>query len=222
VWAGIEVFRAGERVVGVEYDSAETLAAVRSRCEEWRPAPGAAALEDVPAAFGVRVAKVGFRRRAVGVVHHGAPVRYRFDTPDGAIDAIALILADVATDRPANAVSIDARCFVRGGLAVLVDVPLSRDVDERPLRAAGIEEVPAWRPIVDVEAMTVRVRDEVWPFAGIAMVGTMMVDLAACRRHLFHHAEGDVLAWADLLDGLPDDRLVRADDVLEACERVMA
>ena len=154
VWAGVEVFQAGNRVVGIEYDSAEMLDALRARCRDWLPEVGFADDLEVPAAFGVRTAKVGFRRRRVGVVHHGAPVRYRLDNPDEAVDVIARILADLAAERPPNTVTVDARCFVRGGRAVLIDIPPSRVVDERPLRAAAIVEIPTWRPTDRSREMT--------------------------------------------------------------------
>jgi len=220
VWAGVEVFRAGGRVIGIEYD-AETLDALRARCAQWLPADGIPDDLAVPAAFGVRTAKVGFRRRRVGVVHHGAPVRYRLDSPDEAVDVIARILADLATERPSNVVVVDARCFVRGGRAALIDIPPSRDVDERSLRAAAIEEVPTWRPRIDPDAMTVHVGDLEWALSGIASIGRPMVDLDARRRHLWQLADGDVLAWAELLDDLDDDRMVFVEDLLDACERLL-
>ena len=221
MWAGVEVFQAGNRVVGIEYDSAEMLDALRTRCRDWLPEFGFADDLEVPAAFGVRTAKVGFRRRKVGVVHHGAPVRYRLDSSDEAVDVIARILADLAAERPPNAVTVDARCFVRGGRGVLIDIPPSRVVDERRLRWLGIVEIPTWRPRIDPDARTVQVADSQWPFAGIASVRPTLLDLDARRRHLWQLADGDVLAWAELLDDLASDRMVFADEVLEVCERVL-
>ncbi len=221
MWAGIEVFRAGDRLVGVEYDSESTAVALRARCRAWaRPADEAEAV-DIPAAFGVRVAKVGFRRRKVGVVHHGAPVRYRLPSPEQAVDAVARILDDIARERPPGVVSVDARCVVHDGRAVLVDVPLSRDVDERPLQAAGFAEVAAWRPVVDPARGTVRVGDDEWPLAGVAVVGRPLSGPDATRKHVWHLGEGDALAWAELVDGLGDRLVSDRDDVLEACRAVI-
>jgi hypothetical protein len=221
VWVGVEVFRAGDRLVGVEYDSETTAAALRARCRAWALPADEAEATDVPAAFGVRVAKVGLRRRKVGVVHHGAPVRYRLPSPEQAVDVVARILDDIARERPAGTVSVDARCFVHDGRAVLVAVPLSRDVDERPLRAAGFAEVPAWRPVVDPAGRTARVGDEVWPLAGMAVVGLPLPGLDTARKHVWHLGEGDVLAWAELVDGLGDRLVSNQDDVLEACRAVV-
>ena len=142
-------------------------------------------------------------------------------SPDEAVDVIARILADLAAESPPNTVTVDARCFVRGGRAVLIDIPPSRVVDERPLRAAGIAEIPTWRPRIDPDTGSVQVNDTEWPFAGIASVHPARLDLDSRRRHLWQLADGDVLAWAELLDGLDGDRLVFADEVLDACERVL-
>ena len=221
MWAGVEVFRAGDRLVGVEYDTAETREALRARCGRWLRDDDVDGSDDVPAAYGVRAARVGFRRRKVRVVHHGAPVRYRLDAPGDAVDVIERILADVARPRPTNTVSVDARCYVRDGRAALVDVPLSRDVDERPLRAAGIEEVVAWKPIVDPEGCTVDVHGAMRPLAGIAVVGRSFAGPDQALLHAWRLGSGDLLAWAELLDGM-DDRLIHgADDVLDALRGVL-
>jgi hypothetical protein len=217
----VEVFRAGDRLVGVEYDTVETRDALRATCGRWLPDQDDVGAQDVPAAYGVRTAKVGFRRRKVGIVHHGAPIRHRLDTPREAVVVMEGILGDVARERSPGAVSVDARCFVRDGRAVLVDVPLSRDVDERPLRAEGFEEVPAWRPMVDPDALTVDVAGRTRALAGVAVVGRPVGEPDALRSHVWHLAEGDLLAWAELVDGLGDGLVSDADDVLDACRRLL-
>lgn len=217
MWAGVEVFRVGEHLVGVEYDSDETLAALRERCARWltdRPS-------EVPAAFGVRVAKVGFRRRRVGVVHHGAPVRYRVGGLEAAVGVIAEIFDDLVRQTPSNAVRVDARLFVRQGRALLVDVPLSVDVDERPLRSAGIDEVACWRPVVDPVAATVAVGPRSWPLAGVVVTRPTVPGDDACRRHVWSLGDGDVFSWAEMIDGMGESVVCRVDDLLPALQRLV-
>ena len=90
VWAGTINLDVDGWLVGVEYDTAETAAAIEARCRRWlsddhRP---------IEAAFGIRTAPVGLRRRRIGLVHYGTAVRQRTPDLSSAVDVLAAILAD--------------------------------------------------------------------------------------------------------------------------------
>ena len=63
MWAGTINLDVGGWLVGVEYDTTETAAAIEARCrqrlsDDHRP---------IKAAFGIRTARVGLRRRRIGL-----------------------------------------------------------------------------------------------------------------------------------------------------------
>ena len=70
-------------------------------------------------------------------------------------------------------------------------------------------------------ARMVEVVGETWPLAGIAVVGHPPTGLDAARRRAWSLGEGDVLAWAELIDGLGEALVHDVDDVLDACERAL-
>lgn len=191
-------FESGGHLVAVEYDSDDTADALRARCARWRSDD----TSDVPAPFGLRVARVGFRRRQIGVVHHGAPVRHRLPSLDAGVEAIAGFLGEMEQVVPTGLVQLDARLFVRDGRAVLLDLPLSVDVDERPLGRLGIEEVPTWRPLLDPSAGVVAVGDTSWPLAGVVVRQPLIHSLDDARRRLWSLGTGPHPDWADFIDAL--------------------
>jgi len=203
--------------VAVEYDDDETASALRQRCAGWATSD----TSDIPAAFGVRVAKVGFRRRKVGVVHHGAPVRYRLDGLAAAADAIATVLADLDREVPAGAVLIAARAFARGGRMALLEMPLSIDLDERPLRALGIEEIPTWRPVLDLASGRVTAGERSGQLAGFVVAQPLIVDLDSARRQAWSLGTGPRVPWADFVDGLGDRIVYDVPDLAHALDRAL-
>lgn len=217
MWAGRLNFEAGGHLVAVEYDGDETASALRQRCAGWATSD----TSDIPAAFGVRVAKVGFRRRKVGVVHHGAPVRYRLDGLAAAADAIATVLADLDREVPAGAVLIAARAFARGGRMALLEMPLSIDLDERPLRALGIEEIPTWRPVLDLASGQVTAGERSGQLAGFVVAQPLIVDLDSARRQAWSLGTGPRVPWADFVDGLGDRIVYDVPDLAHALDRAL-
>ncbi len=193
MWAGTINLDVGGWLVGVEYDTAETATAIEARCERWltddqRP---------IAAAFGIRTAPVGWRRRRIGLVHHGSAVRQR--TPDlaAAVEVLAAILADLTTVVGDRHVAVPLRVFVSGSRAVLVDALPSHDIDDRPLRKRQIVEEPTWRAVVDPEGggRIVGANAElVGVVVGRPLPGTTPDDL---RRHLWWVGDGDRAGWAD-------------------------
>jgi hypothetical protein len=217
VWAGRLNFQAGGHLVAVEYDGDETAAALRQRCARWATSDTI----DVPAVFGVRVAKVGFRRRRVGVVHHGAPVRYRLDGLTAAVDAIATFLADLDREVPDGAVAVAARAFARGERVALLDMPLSIDLDERPLDSLGIEEIPTWRPVIELARGRVTAGDRSGQLAGFVVAQPMVADLDSARRHVWSLGSGPRLPWAEFVDGLGDRIVYDVTDLVDALDRAL-
>ncbi len=184
----------------------------------------AATPSDVPAAFGVRIAKVGIRRRTVGVVHHGAPVRHRFDDPDAAIETIATFLAEIGRHRPDGLVAVEARAFTRGDRVVLLDVPLSVDVDERPLQRLGIVEIPTYRPLLDPATGLLMLGDqaEQHPLSGVVVQQRHLHSLDDARRRLWSLGDGPRLPWADFIDQLTDQLIWDETDLATALDRALS
>ena len=217
MWAGTINLDVGGWLVGVEFDTAETAAAIEARCDRWlsddhRP---------IAAAFGVRTAPVGLRRRHIGLVHHGTAVRQR--TPDlaAAVDVLAAILADLTTDVGDDHVAVPLRVFVNGSRAVLVDVPPSHDIDDRPLRKRQIVEMPTWRAVVEPEdggRIVGSNAELVGVVVGRSLPATTPDDL---RRHLWSACQGDRARWAAVLDQLDDAQLVHDVDVASGIRRLL-
>jgi hypothetical protein len=210
-------FEAGGHLVAVEYDGDETASALRQRCARWATSD----TSDIPAAFGVRIAKVGFRRRTVGVVHHGAPVRYRLDGLAAAADAIATVLADLDREVPDRAVAVAARAFARGDRTALLDMPLSIDLDERPLRALGIEEIPTWLPVLDLASGQVTAGEHSGQLAGFVVAQPAIADLDSARRHVWALGTGPRLPWAEFVDGLGGRIVYDVTDLADALDRAL-
>lgn len=210
-------FEAGGTLVAVEYDSDDTLASLRAACTRWATADAA----DVPAAFGVREAKVGFRRRRVGIVHHGAPIRHRTDSVDAAVEAIATFLAEIERDVPDGGVEIAARAFVRGDRLVLVDRPVSVDLDERPLHRVGVAELPTWRPLLDPTTGEVTVGGRRFDLAGFALQGLAVTTLDDARRHVWSLGTGPRLPWAEFVDRLGERIVWQVDDLATTLDHLL-
>ncbi len=218
MWAGKVNFEADGHLVAVEYDGDQTANALRERCAPWQTTD----TSDIPAAFGVRIAKVGFRRRRVGVVHHGAPVRHRVDGLEAAVDAIATFLSEIGRESPDGHVEVAARAFVRGGSLALLDLPISVDVDERRLHRLDIEEIPTWRPLLDPASGRVSIGDRSFPLTGFALVHPAVPDLDSARRHVWSLGTGPRLAWAELIDGWGDRLVYDVEDVAESLDRALS
>ena len=211
MWAGKINFESDGHLVAVEYDSSDTAAALRKRCAHWLSSD----TSDLPAAFGVRVARVGIRRRRVGVVHHGAPVRLRLDGADAAVDAIATFLDEIGRPQPESFVAVTARAFTRNGCVVLVDVPLATDVDERPLIRLGIREISTYRPLLDPSTGNLTVSAGAYPLAGVVIQHGHVHSLDDARRQLWSLGDGPRLPWADFVDQL-GTRIIWKTSALEA------
>lgn len=218
MWAGKINFESGGYLVAVEYDSDETAAALRRQCATWLSSDAS----DIPAAFGVRVARVGIRRRQVGVVHHGAPVRHRLDGADAAVEAIATFLDEFAHHRPEGLVAVKTRVFTRGGNVALLDIPLTIDVDERPLRRIGITEVPTYRPLLDPTTSLLTVNNEAHPLVGVAVMDTHVQSLDDARRRIWSLGDGPRLSWAQFIDQLGDRVVWDAPDLASAIDHALS
>jgi hypothetical protein len=222
VWAGRINMQAGRHLLAVEYDTDATAATLRSRCERWLTDDE----REVAAAFGVRTAKVGFRRRTVAILHHGAPIRARLASRDEAVDTLAAFLGELDVldqlvhDRPGD-VAVDSRAFVRSGRLVLVHAPLTLDIDDRRLRRSGIEEVPTWRPLVVPSTGTVRIGSGAWPLHGALVVGHGALDLDEARRHVWSLGAPSEVGWAELIDSLGDRVEATNEDVPEALDQLL-
>jgi hypothetical protein len=220
VWAGKINFESGGYLVAVEYDSNDTVTALRSRCAQWSSSD----TSDVPAAFGVRIAKVGIRRRKIGVVHHGAPVRNRFDDANDAVEAIATFLAEIGRPRPDDLVAVDARAFARADRVALLDIPVSVDVDERPLRRLGITEIPTYRPLLDPSTGLVMVGAGAMslPLAGVVVQRPHRYSLDHARRRLWSLGDGSRLSWAEFVDELGDRIIWDEPELTSALDRALS
>lgn len=218
MWAGKINFESGGQLVAVEYDSDETAAALRDRCAAWASSD----TSDVPAAFGVRIAKVGIRRNRVSVVHHGAPIRHRLGGADAGVEAVATFLDEIGRPRPEGFVAVEARVFVRGDRVVLLDIPLSIDVDERPLQRLGITERPSFRPALDPSTGSLTLGAETRPLTGIVLQQTQVGSLDDARRHVWALGEGSRLPWAEFVDQLGDRIVWDAPDLATALDRALS
>lgn len=218
MWAGKINFESGGNLVAVEYDSHDTATALRERCAEWLSAD----TSDVRAAFGVREARVGLRRRRVGVVHHGAPVRLRLDGVAAAVEAIATFLTEIGRPRPDGFVAVGARVFLRGGRAVLLDVASSTDVDERPLHRLGITELPTYRPLLDLLTSEMTIGTDTYPLAGVVIQPAQMHSLDDARRRLWSLGDGPRLPWAEFVDRLGDRIIWDGPDMAAALDQALS
>lgn len=217
MWSGKINFESGGHLVAVEYDSNDTAAALRDRCAGWLSSD----TRDVPAPFGVRVAQVGIRRRRVGVVHHGAPVRHRLDDLNAATEAIARFLDEIGSSRPESLVAIEARVFARGGRVVLLDIPLSIDVDERPLRRLNIAEVLTYRPLLDPLTRRLTIGTESYPVSGIVVQRPEVQSLDDARRRIWSLGEGPRLPWTEFVDQLGDRIVWDGSDLVSTLDRAL-
>ncbi len=219
MWAGSINFTAGDHLLSVEYDSADTAATLRARCAAWLVDDD----RDVPAAFGVRTAKVGFRRRTVAVLHHGAPVRARLASVEAAADTIAAFLGEIDAmaalqrSRPGH-VAVEARAFVRDDEMVLVHAPVTRDADERQLSRLGINEVQTWRPRVDPQTGTVTIGSRSWPLRGIVVVGLHDRGLDHVRQYAWQLGTPAEPGWAHLIDSLGERVVATQLDIPQALD----
>lgn len=218
MWAGTVNFEAGGTLVAVEYDSDDTLVALRAACARWATDDAA----DVPAAFGVREAKVGFRRRRVGIVHHGAPIRHRTDSVDAAVAAVATFLAEIERGVPEGGVEIAARAFARNDRLALVDRPASIDLDERLLHRLGVAEVPTWRPLLDLTTGEVTVGGRRFHLAGVVLQGLAVTALDDARRHVWSLGTGPHLPWAEFVDGIGERIVWQVDDLASTLDHLLA
>ena len=171
----------------------------------------------------MRTAPVGLRRRRVGIVHHGTAVRQR--TPDlaSAVDALAAILADMAT-RTGQARGHGAA----PGLPAGQPRRAGRRVCRRPTstighsRKRGIAEVPTWQATVDPATGRVRCGSDRGRLAGVViatpLAGPTFDD---ARRYLWSLADGDRRGWAALLDRLDESVVVRSDDAASGIRRLL-
>jgi hypothetical protein len=211
--------QAGKHLLAVEYDDDLVAAELRARCASWLTADE----REVPAAFGIRMVKVGFLRRSKALLHHGAPIRARFDTLDDAVDVLVGFLHEIEqvdrlTDRPSGHVAVDARAFVRRERAVLLHAPASVDVDERQLAAIDVDEIHSWCPLVDPSAGTVTIGLRSWPLHGVTMIGHHEMELDDARRHAWALGTPGEVGWAELLDSLGDGVRASSLDVHQALD----
>jgi hypothetical protein len=140
------------------------------------------------------------------LVHFGTPVRHRADDLAGAADFVHGMLRNVARGAPADdEVSVPLRAYVRGGRAVLVHVPDEVDIDERPLRKRGIEQLPALSVVIRPAERSVLDAGQQYVLAGAVVDARHLPEGAVLddvRRHLLALGEGARDAWAWALDAL--------------------
>jgi hypothetical protein len=214
--------QAGRQLLGVQYDDEAVATAIRKRCALWLSTDE----REIPAAFGVRTVKVGFRRKTAALLHHGAPIRARLDSLDGALDVLVSFLREIEQlqelidARPGN-VAVDARAFVRNGRLVLAHAPSSYDVDERQLRELGIEEIQTWRPLVNCAAGTVTIGSQSWPLHGVLMVAHSELALDDARRHAWALGTPPEVAWAERIDALGERVCASSLDIYEAIDQAL-
>lgn len=211
MWAGHCNVLVGDRVVGVGWVDETIASAIRDICAEW---PTADVDQHVPVAFGVRSVAVGLRRRRMWLVHHGTPVRHRADDLAAATRFVRGVLQQLDTGLADGEVSIACRAFLRDGRAVLVHVPDDVDLDERPLRKRGIEQLAALSTVVRPAGPVVVQGDATFELVG-AVIDERLVGEAAslddARRHLMSLGYGERTGWAWAIDHLGPQIAVTTD-----------
>jgi hypothetical protein len=222
VWVGKINLQAGSLLLAVEYDDPSTAAVIQQRCGAWLSDDE----REIPAAFGLRTVKVGFLRRIVALIHHGAPIRARLDNLGAAVDVLVTFLAEIEQLEKlirsrSGQVAVDARAFVRNGEVVLLHAPLSLDLDNRRVSKLGIEEIHTWRPLVDPADGSVTIGTRPWPLRAIVIAGHNELDLDDARRHAWSLATPSEVAWAELIDTLGDRVGTTALDVPEALDQAL-
>jgi hypothetical protein len=221
-WKGQVNLRAGDHVIGVEYDSARTARALRAKAGVLlTTASDLQDLAEVPRAFGVRTTR---GRR--GVVYHGTDVRFRRDSLDEAVAALLEALNDLVTRRPTDVVT-PFQVYARDRAAVLVDT-MSAEVDHEQLGRAGIAEVPSCAPSVDPATGDVRAGGNTYRLAGIVEQWVALdAPLDDVRRTVTSRVVGDRYAFALVVDAL-GERVTTASsargetDVTGAVARLLA
>jgi hypothetical protein len=227
-WKGQVNLRAGDSVIGVEYDSARTARALRAAAGVlFTNASDLQGLAEVPAAFGVRTAAGGSTHRRVGIVHYGTDERYRRDSLDAAVGALLQALEDLATRRPGDVVT-PFEVYARDGVAVVVDMLSVAEVDHDRLGRAGIAEVPSCAPSVDPRTGEVRAGGGTYRLAGIVEPWVVPdAPLDEVRRTVTSRVVGDQYAFALVVDAL-GERVTAAStvpgvgDVTAAVTRLLA
>jgi hypothetical protein len=214
---------AGDRAVTVGWDGEATAAAVREATAMW---PETVAAPQLPVTIGIRAVAVGLRRRRMWLVHFGTPVRHRADDLAGAADFVHGMLRSVARGAPADdEVSLPLRAYVRGSRAVLVRMRDDVDLDERPLRKRGIEQLPVVSVSIRPATGVVAHAGHDYDLAG-AIVDTRQLPAGAvlddARRHLLALGEGARDAWAWALDELGEHiGVAAAAEVSEEVRRLL-
>jgi hypothetical protein len=98
-------------------------------------------------------------------------------------------------------VLVAARLFVKRGRAALLLLPARVDLDDRPLKKAGVEEIPGWRVAIDAQTGEVRAGDRRVPLSQIVVADIMAgSSLDGSRRHIWAASDGDTAMWADFLE----------------------
>jgi hypothetical protein len=223
VWAGHRTVLAGDRAVNVGWDGEPTAAAVREATAAW---PETVAPPQLPVTIGIRVVAVGLRRRRMWLVHFGTPVRHRADDLAGAADFVHGMLRSVARGAPADdEVSVPIRAYVRGTRAVLVHVRDDVDIDERPLRKRGIEQLPVVSVLLRPAERSVLHAGQQYMLAGAVVDARLLPEGAVlddARRHLLALGEGARDAWAWALDALGEQiGVAAAADVGSEIRRIL-
>ena len=222
MWAGHRTVLAGDHAVRVGWDDAATAAALREAIAAW---PDALELRPLPVSFGVRSVAVGLLRRRMWLVHHGTPVRHRADDLPAACRFVQGLLEEIAGGAPGDdEVVTTLRAYVSGGRAVLVHIPDDVDLDERPLRKRGIEQLPRLSAIVRAAPARVVQGDRSYSLCGVVVDARLVGQPAStddARRHVLALASGDRIGWAWALDRL-GDAVVVSSDVGSVIRRLLA
>lgn len=205
VWAGTIDVEAGGYRVAVGYDSDATAAALRVRCAAWSSAEPTG----VEPAFGVSAAKVGLRRRQVGVVHHGTAIRHRLESVEAAVEVVGSFLDELSVERPEHQVAVESRVVIRDGRVALLVIPPSTDLDDRPLRRVGISELPTIRPLLDPATGTLTIAGTDHRLERVVVAPAESLDDA--RRQVFVRGDGPWLQWAEYIDRLGEKLVWRHD-----------
>ena len=83
------------------------------------------------------------------IVYIGGDVAFRVTTRDRAIKIVRQILGEIALPNMPGRVRL--RAFAGGQQVVLLDHQRPALVDDLELRSAGIEELPVWEPVINVD-----------------------------------------------------------------------